>query len=113
MVTDSPRHLHDFCCKTLDLKHLNSVLNDRQVTRIGVAAAEDPLMADERHHPALSVVLKIPKQASSPQQTQYMLDFRRCDRDVAVFRRLQNRELLVLSHLISKLTISSLLFVHC
>lgn len=100
-------------CNTLDLKNLNSVLNHRQVTQIGVAAAEDSLMAEERHPPALSAVLKIPTQASSPQQTQYMLDFRRCDRDDPVLRRLQNCKLPVLSHIISKLTISSLLFVHC
>lgn len=65
-------------------------------------------MAKERHQPALSVVLNIPKQASSPQHTPYMLDIRRCDRDDAVFRRLQSCELPVLSRLISKLTLSSL-----
>lgn len=102
LATDSPRHLHVLSA-THDLKQLNSVLNQRQVCLdlvfsslhgSVVTAAKDLLLAEERHHPTLSVVLNIPN-ASSPQYTQYMLDFRRCDLD-ATFRRLQNCDLPVL-----------------
>lgn len=114
-ATDSSHHLHELAA-TLDLKLLNLFLNYRQVCLdfvfsllhwSEVSAAEDLLWAEERHYPTLSVVLNIPK-ASSAQHTRLQNMRPWC----SFFRQFQDCELLVLTNVKSKLTISSLISAH-
>lgn len=73
--------VRNFCGINLDLVFTNLQMFD-------VSLALDLLLAEDRHHPGLSINVSF-LIASHPQSNKYFLDFRRCNLD-EIFRCLQS-----------------------
>ncbi|XP_054287517.1 uncharacterized protein LOC129003249 [Macrosteles quadrilineatus] len=95
-LDDSSRLVSDLAL-THGLTQINGVRNSRGVCldlifssfqESIVTAADDILLAEDRHHPALTVMLPINKKPLFP-EPKYVLNFRRCNLD-AIFHQLQD-----------------------
>ncbi|XP_046675695.1 uncharacterized protein LOC124364323 [Homalodisca vitripennis] len=98
-VGDSSRFVMDLA-SSYDLKQYNSVPNFRGVVLdlvfssnpvTVVTPASDLLLPEDRHHPALDIVISV-KQSAHLKNVKYIPDFRNCDL-VEIFRLLQGVDL--------------------